>query len=93
MLIDENYTFYFSGEMNNKPYYFNSDYYIFPLLMISRCVTNTNYFGHSNFCKEITLKDNRNFILKFSPNSFKEFTEIIDKFALPEKSKNYFNYA
>ena len=93
LFIDENYTFYFSGDMNNKPYYFNSDYYIFPLLMISRCVTNTNYFGHSNFCKEITLKDNRNFILKFSPNSFKEFTEIIDKFALPEKSKNYFNYA
>ena len=79
--------------MYNKPQYFNSDYYVFPLLLISRCVTNSNYFGQSNFCKEITLKDNRNFIFKFSPNSFKEFTELIEQFALPEKSKNYFNYA
>ena len=93
LFIDQSYTFYFSGEMNNKPLYFNSDYYIFPLLMISRCVTNSNYFGQSNYCKEITLKDYRNFIIKFSPNSFKEFNEIIDKFSLPEKSKNYLNYA
>ena len=93
LFIDQSYTFYFSGEMYNKPQYFNSDYYVFPLLLISRCVTNTNYFGQSNFCKEITLKDNRNFIFKFSPNSFKEFTELIDKFALPEESKKYFNYA
>lgn len=93
LFIDQSYTFYFSGEMNNKPLYFNSDYYIFPLLMISRCVTNSNYFGQSNYCKEITLKDYRNFIIKFSPNAFKEFTEIIDKFSLPEKSKNYLNYA
>ena len=93
IFIDQSYTFYFSGEMNNKPQYFNSDYYVFPLLLISRCATNTNYFGQSNFCKEITLKDNRNFIFKFSPNSFKEFTELIDNFALPDVSKNYFNYA
>ena len=93
IFIDQEYTFCFSGEMYNKPQYFNSDYYVFPLLLISRCVTNSNYFGQSNFCKEITLKDNRNFIFKFSPNSFKEFTELIEQFALPEKSKNYFNYA
>ena len=93
IFIDQNYIFYFSGEMGNNPQHFKSDYYIFPLLSIARCVTNTNYFGQSNFCKEITLKDYRNFIFKFSPNSFKEFTELIDKFALPEKTKNYFNYA
>ena len=93
LFIDQSYTFYFSGEMNNIPQYFNSDYYVFPLLSILKCVTNTNYFGQSNFCKEITLKDYRNFIFKFTPNSFKEFTELIDKFALPEKSINYFNYA
>ena len=92
LFIENDYTFIFSGEIN-KPQYFSSDYYIFPLLSISRCVTNTNYFGQSNYCKEITLKDYRNFIFKFSPNSFKEFSEIIEKFALPEKSKNYFNYA
>ena len=93
IFIDDSYTFYFSGDMSNSPFYFNNDYYIFPLLMINRCVTNTNYFGQNNFCKEITLKDNRNFIFKFLPNSFEEFSELIEKFVLPEKNKNYFNYA
>ena len=93
IFIDDSYTFYFSGDMSNSPFFFNNDYYIFPLLMIYRCVTNTNYFGQNNFCKEITLKDNRNFIFKFLPNSFEEFSELIEKFVLPEKNKNYFNYA
>ncbi len=92
LVMTPNIELIFSGEIY-KPQYFNSDYYMFPLLSIMNCVTNTNYFGQSNYCKEITLKDYRNFIFKFSPNSFKEFTELIEKYALPEKCKYYFNYA
>ena len=94
LFLDRNYMVYFTPQLNSKPnLYFNSDYYIFPLLSISQCITNTNYFGQSNYCKEITLKDGRNFIFKFSPSAFQEFDEIIENFAFPKKSKNYFNFA
>ena len=93
LFIDQNYMVQFSGQLNETPKYFNSDYYIFPLLLISQCINNTNYFGQSNYCKEITLKDSRNFIFKFSPHSFKDFNELIDKYVFPEKTKNYFNFA
>ena len=91
--IDKNYMFYFRDEMNDKSQYFNNLYYTFPLLCISRCETNSGYFGPSKYCKEILLKDNRNFVLKFSPKSFYEFNEIIEKFVLPAKSQKYFNFA
>ena len=91
LLIDQSYTLCFSGELNNRPLYFKSDYYIFPLLSISQCINNYNYFGQSNYCKEITLKDCRNFIFKFTPNSFKEFSDIIEKYAFPKKIKHFFN--
>ena len=94
LFLDRNYMVYFTPQLNSKPnLYFNSDYYIFPLLSISQCITNTNYFGQSNYCKEINLKDGRNFIFKFSPSAFQEFDEIIENFAFPKKSKNYFNFA
>ena len=90
--IDQNYTFYFTPDMNNN-IYFNILYYTFPLLSIVRCETNSSYFGPSKYCKEILLKDNRNFVLRLNPKSFDIFNEIIDKYALPVKSENYFNYA
>ena len=94
LFVDQDYMIYFSPEINNKPkLYFNSDYYVFPLLSISQCITNTNYFGQSKYCKEITLKDGRNFIFKFSPEPFEVFDELIEKFALPKITKNYFNFA
>ena len=94
LFVDQDYMIYFSPEINNKPkLYFNSDYYIFPLLSIAQCITNTNYFGQSKYCKEITLKDGRNFIFKFSPDAFEIFDELIEKFAFPKISKNYFNFA
>ena len=74
--IDKNYMFYFRDEMNDKSQYFNNLYYTFPLLCISRCETNSGYFGPSKYCKEILLKDNRNIVLKFSPKSFDEFNAI-----------------
>ena len=94
LFIDQSYMIYFSPEINNKPkLFFNSDYYIFPLLSILQCVTNTNYFGQSKYCKEITLKDGRNFIFKFSQDAFEIFDELIEKFAFPKKTINFFNYA
>ena len=94
LFVEQDYMIYFSPEINNKPkLFFNSDYYIFPLLSISQCITNTNYFGQSKYCKEITLKDGRNFIFKFSPETFVVFDELIEKFAFPKKTKNYFNFA
>ena len=90
--IDQNYTFYFIPDMNNN-IYFNILYYTFPLLSIVRCEKNSSYFGPSKYCKEILLKDNRNFVLRLNPKSFDIFNEIIDKYALPVKSENYFNYA
>ena len=94
LFVEQDYMIYFSPEINHKPnLFFNSDYYIFPLLSISQCITNTNYFGQSKYCKEITLKDGRNFIFKFSPETFVVFDELIEKFAFPKKTKNYFNFA
>ena len=83
----------FSPELNNKPFYFKSDYFIFPLLSISQCANNYNYFEQSNYCKEITLKDGRNFVFKFPQKAFKDFNDIIEKYALPLNSENYFNFA
>ena len=91
--IDQNYSFYFTPEMNDNPQYFNILYYTFPLLSVVRCETNSSYFGPSKYCKEILLKDNRNFVLKLTPKYFTKFNEIIEKYALPEKSSHYFNYA
>ena len=92
LYIDNEYQVSVYGDMT-KPFYFNNNYYSFPLLYISRCVNNSNVFGSNKYCKEITLKDNRNFIFKFPPKTFDEFNEIIETFALPEKNKYYFNYA
>ena len=92
LYIDSDYLVSVYGDMN-KPFYFNNLYYSFPLLYISRCVSNSSVFGSNKYCKEITLKDNRDFIFKFPPKAFDEFNEIIETFALPEKSKYYFNYA
>ena len=88
--IDQNFIFYFRDEMKDKVLYFNNMYYTFPILSITRCETNTSYFGPCRYCKEILLKDNRNFVLKFSSKSFIEFTEIVEKFVLPRKSVSYF---
>ena len=90
--IDKNFTFYFRDEMN-KLQFFSNIYYTFPLLSIARCETNSSYFGPSKYCKEIILKDYRNFVFKFSPKSFQEFSEIIEKFVLPKKSIKYFIFA
>ena len=88
LFVEQDYMIYFSPELNNKTkLFFNSDYYIFPLLSISQCITNTNYFGQSKYCKEITLKDGRNFIFKFSPEAFETFDELIEKFSFPKKQK------
>ena len=92
LYIDDEYQVYVYGDMT-KPFYFNNNYYSFPLLYISRCVSNSSVFGSNKYCIEITLKDNRNFIFKFPPKTIDEFNEIIDTFALPEKNKYYFNYA
>ena len=92
LYIDNEYQVSVYGDMT-KPFYFNNNYYSFPLLYISRCANNSSVFGSNKYCKEITLKDNRNFIFKFPPKTFDEFNEIIDTFALPEKNKYYFNYA
>lgn len=88
--IDPNYMFYFRDESNDKSQYFNNFYYTFPLHYICKCETNSAYHGPSKYCKEILLKDCRDFVLKFSPKSFKEFTEIIEKFVLPNKNIKYF---
>ena len=90
--IDNEYQVSVYGDMS-KPFFFNNNYYSFPLLYISRCVSNSSVFGSNKYCKEITLKDNRSFIFKFPPKAFDEFNEIIETFALPEKNKYYFNYA
>ena len=92
LYIDNEYQVSVYGDMT-KPFFFNNNYYLFPLLYISRCSSNSSFFGSNKFCKEITLKDNRNFIFKFPPKAFDEFNEIIETFALPEKNKYYFNYA
>ena len=92
LYIDNEYQVSVYGDMT-KPFYFNNNYYSFPLLYISRCANNSSVFGSNKYCKEITLKDNRNFIFKFPPKTFDEFNEIIETFALPEKNKYYFNYA
>ena len=91
--IDTNYLFYFRDELNDTNQNFNYSYYTFPLLLICKCETNSGFFGPSKYCKEILLKDNRNFVLKLSPKSFQEFNEIIENFVLPMKSQKYFNYA
>ena len=88
--IDQNFIFYFRDEMKDKIQYFNNKYYTFPLLSITNCETNSGHFDPSKYCKEIYLKDNRNFVLKFSAKSFEEFNEIVEKFALPRKNESYF---
>ena len=93
LFIDPSFNVFFSGELANKPKYFNSNFYIFPLLSIASCEADNSYFGQSKFSKEITLKDSRKFYFKFPPNSFDKFNEIIEKFALPDKNENYFQYA
>jgi len=95
LLIDKSYVLKFFPEKYEEPLYFNhqNGYYSFPLLLISKCFNNTKQFAPSKYCKEIILKDNRNFVLKFTSTSFKKFEEIIDKFSLPIKSKGYFNCA
>ena len=93
LIIDQSYTVCFTGELNNKPLYFSSDYYVFPLLSISQCINNYNYFGLSNYCKELTLKDGRNFIFKFTQNAFEKFGNILEKFAFPKITKKFFNFA
>ena len=93
LFIDQSYTICFSPELNNKPLYFKNDFYIFPLLSIWQCNNNSNYFGQSKYCKEITLKDGRNFVFKFTKNAFKDFSDIIEKYAFPEKNENFFNFA
>jgi myotubularin-related protein 1/2 len=91
--VDQNYNFYFTPEMGKDPQNFNYYYYCFPLLSIAKCENNSTFYGPSNYCKDILLKDNRNFVLKLTPKSFDRFNEIIEKFSLPEKSISYFNYA
>ena len=91
--IDQNYIVYFRDEMKDNVVNFNNKYYTFPLLSITHCETNSSYFGPSKYCKEILLKDNRNFVFKFSSKSFLEFTEIIEKFVLPVKNTSYFIFA
>ena len=93
LIIDQSYTVCFTGELNNKPLYFSSDYYVFPLLSISQCINNYKYFGLSNYCKELTLKDGRNFIFKFTQNAFEKFGNILEKFAFPKITKKFFNFA
>ena len=88
--IEPNYMFYFRYETNEKFRYFNNFYFTFPLHYICKCETNSNYLGPSKYCKEILLKDCRNFVLKFSPKSFNEFNEIIERFVLPDRSIKYF---
>jgi len=93
LFVVRDYIMCFAPELNDKAkLFFNDDYYIIPLLSISQCITNTNYFGQSKYCKEITLKDGRNFIFKFSPEAFEAFGELIEKFSFPKISKNYFNF-
>ena len=92
LYIDKDYQVSVFGDMN-KPFFFNNSYYSFPLLYISSCISDSSVFGSNKFCKEITLKDNRNFIFKFLPQKFDEFNEIIETFALPNKNRDYFNYA
>ena len=91
LFIDKSYVINFSSEMHDKSLAYNDIYYFFPLFSIAKCVTTNK--DCCNYCKEITLKDYRNFIFKFSEINFRKFSEIIDKFALPSKSESYFNYA
>ena len=93
LFVDQSYNVYFNGELSNKPKFFNSNFYIFPLLSIANCEADNSYFGQTKYSKAITLKDSRKFFFKFPPNSFDKFNEIIEKFALPEKNENYFQYA
>ena len=95
LLIDKSYILKFFPEKYEEPLYFNhqNGYYSFPLLLISKCFNNTKQFAPSKYCKEVILKDNRNFVFKFTSTSFKKFEEIIEKYSLPLKSKGYFNCA
>ena len=95
LLVDKSHILKFFPEKYEEPLYFNhqNGYYSFPLLLISKCFNNTKQFDPSKYCKEIILKDNRNFVFKFTSTSFKKFEEIIDKFSLPLSSKGYFNCA
>jgi hypothetical protein len=95
LLVDKSHILKFFPEKYEEPLYFNhqNGYYSFPLLLISKCFNNTKQFDPSKYCKEIILKDNRNFVFKFTSTSFKKFEEIIDKYSLPLKSKGYFNCA
>ena len=96
LFIDKSYTFKFFPEKHEEPLYFlpQSGYYNFPLLLISQC-TNSKSFGPSKNCKEIILKDNRDFIFifEFTSSHYEKFSNIIEKFALPSKNKNFFNSA
>ena len=96
LTIDNEYKVKFELEKNNnKTLYYNSKYYTFSLLSIkSYYSNNNNYFGFlTNYFIEINLKDNRSFLFKFPPSTYKKIIEILENYVNPEKNTTFFNYA
>ena len=92
--IDTNYIFFFRNELKEYIDYFNYSYYTFPLLFICQCKTPSEFGYDSIFCKEILLKDNRHFVIRFENTAqVDQFNNIIEKFVLPKEKQKYFNYA
>ncbi len=92
LFLETDYNIYIYGDLN-KPFYFNSEFYSFPLLYILSCNNISNFIGCKKNYKKIILKDYRNFIIELPPKADERFNNIIETFALPLRNVHYFNYA